>query len=88
MLWKSCMNHPKLYLPIFLYLTQHSSRVLSQTVSSAVQAIHCRLSDVIPLDGETWSDACTKRFISLAHQKLVTIVATGTVCMGVCELVN
>ncbi|KAI3356062.1 hypothetical protein L3Q82_017326 [Scortum barcoo] len=42
-------------------------------------AIQCRLSDVIPLDGETWSDACTKRFISLAHQKLVTIVATGAV---------
>ncbi|KAM9347789.1 LOW QUALITY PROTEIN: RING finger protein 17 [Symphorus nematophorus] len=44
-----------------------------------VMAIHCCLSDVIPLDGETWSDACTNRFINLAHQKLVTIVATGTV---------
>ncbi|KAK2905757.1 hypothetical protein Q8A73_009700 [Channa argus] len=42
-------------------------------------AIHCCLSDLIPLDGETWSDACTNRFISLAHQKLVTIVATGKV---------
>ncbi|XP_070770407.1 RING finger protein 17 [Enoplosus armatus] len=42
-------------------------------------AIHCCLSDVIPLDGETWRDACTSRFISLAYQKLVTIVATGTV---------
>eukprot|EP00064_Thunnus_orientalis_P004775 superscaffoldBa00000447_g4787 len=42
-------------------------------------AIHCCLSDVFPLDGETWGDACTKRFISLAHQKLVTIVATGRV---------
>ncbi|XP_070694705.1 RING finger protein 17 [Pempheris klunzingeri] len=42
-------------------------------------AIHCRLSDVIPLDGETWSDACTSRLISLAHQKLVTVVATETV---------
>ncbi|XP_058476020.1 RING finger protein 17 isoform X2 [Solea solea] len=40
-------------------------------------AIHCCLSDVIPLDGATWSDACTDRFISLAHQKLVTIVAKG-----------
>ncbi|XP_040005066.1 RING finger protein 17 isoform X2 [Xiphias gladius] len=40
-------------------------------------AIHSCLSDVIPLDGETWSDACTNRFISLAHQKLVTIVATA-----------
>ncbi|KAM8749037.1 RING finger protein 17 isoform 2-T3 [Acanthopagrus schlegelii] len=42
-------------------------------------AIHCCLSDVVPLNGETWSDACTKRFISLADQKLVTIVATGKV---------
>nr|XP_046259663.1 RING finger protein 17 isoform X1 [Scatophagus argus] len=42
-------------------------------------AIHCCLSDVIPLDGETWSDACTNRFISLAHQKLVTIVASGSI---------
>ncbi|XP_074513953.1 RING finger protein 17 [Sebastes fasciatus] len=40
------------------------------------RAIHCRLSDVIPVDGDTWSDACSNRFISLAHQKLVTIVAT------------
>ncbi|XP_071337551.1 RING finger protein 17 [Trachinotus anak] len=42
-------------------------------------AVHCCLSNVIALDGETWSDACTNRFISLAHQKLVTIVATGRV---------
>ncbi|KAM7380101.1 hypothetical protein PAMP_003418 [Pampus punctatissimus] len=42
-------------------------------------AIHCCLSDVLPLDGQVWSDACTNRFISLAHQKLVTIVATGKV---------
>ncbi|XP_022595844.1 RING finger protein 17 [Seriola dumerili] len=31
------------------------------------------------LPSMTWSDACTNRFISLAHQKLVTIVATGKV---------
>uniref|UniRef100_A0A4W6DQE7 Ring finger protein 17 n=1 Tax=Lates calcarifer TaxID=8187 RepID=A0A4W6DQE7_LATCA len=43
------------------------------------KAIHCCLSDVIPADGKTWSDACTNRFISLAHQKLVTIVATARV---------
>ncbi|XP_070831610.1 RING finger protein 17 [Chaetodon trifascialis] len=43
-------------------------------------AIHCCLSEVIPVDGETWTDACTNRFISLAQQKLVTIVATGTTC--------
>lgn len=55
-------------------------------VSSAVQAIHCRLSEVIPLEGENWSDACTNRLISLAHQKLVTIVATGTVYACVHEL--
>uniref|UniRef100_I3KFC2 Ring finger protein 17 n=1 Tax=Oreochromis niloticus TaxID=8128 RepID=I3KFC2_ORENI len=43
------------------------------------RAIHCCLSDVIPVDGESWTDACTNRFISLANQKLVTIIATGTV---------
>ncbi|XP_044072779.1 RING finger protein 17 isoform X2 [Siniperca chuatsi] len=42
-------------------------------------AIRCCLSGVIPLDGGTWSEACTNRFISLAHQKLVTIVVTATV---------
>uniref|UniRef100_A0A3Q3FIY2 Ring finger protein 17 n=1 Tax=Labrus bergylta TaxID=56723 RepID=A0A3Q3FIY2_9LABR len=40
-------------------------------------AIQCCLSDVRPVDGESWTEACTDRFISLAHQKLVTIVATG-----------
>ncbi|XP_062258691.1 RING finger protein 17 [Platichthys flesus] len=40
-------------------------------------AIHCCLSDVTPLNGETWSDTCTNRFISLAHEKLVSIVKTG-----------
>ncbi|XP_034417580.1 RING finger protein 17 [Cyclopterus lumpus] len=43
------------------------------------RAIHCCLSDVVPLDGDTWSDACSNRFISLAHQKLVTIMATEKV---------
>ncbi|XP_065818266.1 RING finger protein 17 [Labrus bergylta] len=42
-------------------------------------AIQCCLSDVRPVDGESWTEACTDRFISLAHQKLVTIVATGPV---------
>ncbi|XP_069569519.1 RING finger protein 17 [Brachyistius frenatus] len=42
-------------------------------------AIHCCLSDVIPVDGQSWSDACINRFISLAHQKLITIMATGMV---------
>ncbi|CAB1418936.1 unnamed protein product [Pleuronectes platessa] len=41
-------------------------------------AIHCCLSDVTPLNGETWSDTCTNRFISLAHEKLVSIVKTGS----------
>ncbi|KAM3843082.1 RING finger protein 17-like [Diretmus argenteus] len=39
------------------------------------KAIQCCLADVVPLDGETWSDTCTDRFIRLAHQKLVTVVA-------------
>ena len=47
--------------------------------SSSAQAIHCSLSDVIPLNGTIWTEACTNRFISVAHQKLVTIVATGNI---------
>uniref|UniRef100_A0A7N9ASG9 Ring finger protein 17 n=1 Tax=Mastacembelus armatus TaxID=205130 RepID=A0A7N9ASG9_9TELE len=43
------------------------------------KAIQCCLSDVIPLDGKTWSEACTNRFISLAHHKLCTVVVTGRV---------
>ncbi|XP_075961117.1 RING finger protein 17 [Anarhichas minor] len=43
------------------------------------RAVRCCLSDVIPPDGKRWSDACSHRFSSLAHQKLVTIVATGQV---------
>ncbi|XP_072253858.1 RING finger protein 17 [Leuresthes tenuis] len=43
------------------------------------KAIHCCLTDVIPVDGEAWNEACTSRFISLANHQLVTIVATGTV---------
>lgn len=50
-----------------------------QEMTSCVQAINCCLSDVIPVDGVSWTDACTNRFISLANQKLVTIIATGTV---------
>ncbi|XP_037542654.1 RING finger protein 17 [Nematolebias whitei] len=42
-------------------------------------AIHCCLTDVVPVDGKQWSEACTNRFISLAHQQLVTIVATAQV---------
>ncbi|KAI4806017.1 hypothetical protein KUCAC02_010609 [Chaenocephalus aceratus] len=40
-------------------------------------AIHCCLSEIIPLDGNTWSETCCNRFVSLAQDKLVTIVATG-----------
>ncbi|XP_049584527.1 RING finger protein 17 isoform X2 [Syngnathus scovelli] len=39
-------------------------------------AIQCCLSDVLPLAGETWSDACVKRFNSLTHGKLFTIAIT------------
>ncbi|KAF3843527.1 hypothetical protein F7725_002376 [Dissostichus mawsoni] len=41
-------------------------------------AIHCCLSEIIPLDGNTWSETCCNLFVSLAQEKLVTIVATGT----------
>lgn len=60
--------------------------IILYTFSSAVQAIQCCLSEVIPLNGENWSDACTSRLISLAHQKLVTIVATGKVYAHLHEL--
>ncbi|CAJ1079084.1 RING finger protein 17 isoform X4 [Xyrichtys novacula] len=42
-------------------------------------AIPCYLPDVTPVDGETWSEACISRFISLAHQKLITIMALASV---------
>ncbi|KAM9804538.1 RING finger protein 17 [Neosynchiropus ocellatus] len=42
-------------------------------------AIHCCLSDIVPLDGKTWSEACSNRFFSLAYQKLVTVVITDKV---------
>ncbi|XP_071394673.1 RING finger protein 17 [Centroberyx affinis] len=42
-------------------------------------AIHCCLSDVVPLEGESWTDTCTDRLTSLAHQKLVTVMATEIV---------
>lgn len=48
------------------------------TVTLYVQAIHCCLADVVPVDGKTWSEACINRFTKLAHQQLVTIVAIGT----------
>ncbi|XP_061580277.1 RING finger protein 17 [Cololabis saira] len=41
------------------------------------KAIHCCLVDVLPASGDTWSETCTNKFISLAHHQLVTIVATG-----------
>ncbi|XP_029967099.1 RING finger protein 17 [Salarias fasciatus] len=40
-------------------------------------AVHCSLSDVVPAQGATWSDASNNRFILLAHQKPVTVVATA-----------
>ncbi|KAM8854806.1 RING finger protein 17 [Spinachia spinachia] len=43
------------------------------------RAICCCLSGVSPVDAETWSDACRNRFIQLALQKLLTVVATGNV---------
>nr|XP_019956334.1 PREDICTED: RING finger protein 17 [Paralichthys olivaceus] len=52
-------------------------RIKDEFFALPSMAIHCCLSGVIPLDGVNWSDACTNRFISLAHEKLVTIVSTG-----------
>nr|XP_057938997.1 RING finger protein 17 isoform X3 [Doryrhamphus excisus] len=39
-------------------------------------AVRCRLADVLPLSGETWSDLCIDRFVSLALHKLFQVVAT------------
>ncbi|KAM8857152.1 RING finger protein 17 isoform 4-T4 [Synchiropus picturatus] len=47
--------------------------------SLPTMAIHCCLSDILPMDGKAWSEACSNRFKSLAHQKLVTIVITEKV---------
>ncbi|KAM9850619.1 RING finger protein 17 [Aulostomus maculatus] len=54
-------------------------KIKDEFFSLPAMAIHCCLADVSPLDGESWREACTTRFISLAHQKLVTIVATDKV---------
>lgn len=45
------------------------------STSSAVQAIHCCLEEIVPRDGETWDDSCIERFVSLVHQKVVTVVS-------------
>ncbi|KAM3850456.1 RING finger protein 17-like [Diretmus argenteus] len=57
-------------------LSVHDLRKLKdEFFALPAKAIQCCLADVVPLDGETWSDTCTDRFIRLAHQKLVTVVA-------------
>lgn len=71
---------------IKLNILQECQVESTESICSVVQAIHCRLSDLIPLDGGTWSESCTNRFISLAHQKLVTLVAVGK-GVWTCELV-
>ncbi|XP_041857081.1 RING finger protein 17 isoform X2 [Melanotaenia boesemani] len=54
-------------------------KIKDEFLALPAKAIPCSLADVIPVDGKTWSEACTNRFISLAHQQCVTIVATETV---------
>ncbi|KAM9342298.1 RING finger protein 17 [Pholidichthys leucotaenia] len=54
-------------------------KIKDEFLALPAMAIHCCLSDVIPVSEETWSDACTKKFITIAHQKLVIIIATGVV---------
>lgn len=44
------------------------------STSPAVQAIHCCLEEIVPCDGRTWDNSCTERFLSLVHQKVVTVV--------------
>ncbi|CAG5865302.1 unnamed protein product [Menidia menidia] len=54
-------------------------KIKDELFAPPAKAIQCCFADVIPLDGEAWSEASISRFISLAHQQLITIVATGTV---------
>ncbi|XP_019736348.1 RING finger protein 17 [Hippocampus comes] len=51
-------------------------KIKDEFFSLPALAIQCCLSDVLPLAGETWSDACVKRFFSLAHDKFFTMVVT------------
>ncbi|KAM3843321.1 RING finger protein 17-like [Diretmus argenteus] len=67
-------------------LSVHDLRKLKdEFFALPAKAIQCCLADVVPLDGETWSDTCTDRFISLAHQKLVTVVAFGKISFSKME---
>ncbi|TNN60930.1 RING finger protein 17 [Liparis tanakae] len=52
-------------------------KIKDEFFSVPSRAIHCCLSDVVPPDGDVWTEACRRRFISLAHQKLVIVMATG-----------
>ncbi|XP_056292563.1 RING finger protein 17-like [Pseudoliparis swirei] len=54
-------------------------KIKDEFFSVPSRAMHCCLSDVVPPDGDTWTEACRQRFISLAHQKLVIVMATGKV---------
>ncbi|XP_068428378.1 RING finger protein 17 isoform X2 [Clinocottus analis] len=54
-------------------------KIKDEFFSLPCRAVRCCLSGLVPLDGDTWSDACSNRFISLAFQKLVIIVATEKV---------
>uniref|UniRef100_A0A8C7XJ98 Tudor domain-containing protein n=1 Tax=Oryzias sinensis TaxID=183150 RepID=A0A8C7XJ98_9TELE len=54
-------------------------KIKNEFFTLPAMAIPCCLADVIPFDGETWSEVCTSRFISLTYQKLVLIFVTGTI---------
>nr|XP_061825076.1 RING finger protein 17-like isoform X1 [Nerophis lumbriciformis] len=51
-------------------------KIKDEFFSLPALAIRCCLADVLPLSGETWSDCCISRFVSLAHHKLFVVVAT------------
>ncbi|XP_077392521.1 RING finger protein 17 [Festucalex cinctus] len=51
-------------------------KIMDEFFSLPTLAIHCCLSDVLPVGGEMWSDTCVKRFSSLAYDKFFTIVVT------------
>ncbi|XP_061749993.1 RING finger protein 17 isoform X2 [Nerophis ophidion] len=51
-------------------------KIKDEFFSLPALAIHCCLADVLPLSGETWSEGCISRFVSLVHHKLFVVVAT------------
>ncbi|CAG08247.1 unnamed protein product [Tetraodon nigroviridis] len=57
-------------------------RIKDEFFTLPIMAIRCCLEEIVPRDGKTWDKSCTERFISLAHQKVVTVVAVHSEADG------